>query len=213
MNLNLFRWAAAREIESLVAAWRSDIARQAEAMNVSAKTGESAYRSTGAALRRKIWDPLVPGLGDAKEVFVVPDAALHLVSLASLPVGSSQYLVETGPLIHYLSTERDLVPAQSSHGVGILVVGNPAFDQAGKLTVALNQQSAPTGAATGTTGALLRGTRSACGTFQTLHFPPLPGSQQEAENIAALWKQSSAGEGAQTRGDLRFRLVAVNRCK
>ena len=123
---------------------------------------------------------------------MVPDAALHLVNLVSLPVGSSQYLVETGPLIHYLSTERDLVPAQSRRGEGILVVGNPAFDQGGKRTVALNQQSDPTRAAINTTGALLRGTRSACGTFQTLHFPPLPGSQQEAENIAALWKRSSA---------------------
>ena len=82
-------------------------------MDISGKTGENAYRHNGAALRRRIWDPLVPGLGNAKEVFVVPDAALHLVSLASLPVGSSQYLLETGPLIHYLSTERDLVPAQS----------------------------------------------------------------------------------------------------
>lgn len=65
---------AAREIESLLAAWRSDIARQAEAMNVSTKTAEDTYRRTGAALRRKIWDPLLPALGDdAREVFVVPD--------------------------------------------------------------------------------------------------------------------------------------------
>jgi hypothetical protein len=127
---------------------------------------------------------------------VVPDAALHLVSLASLPVGGSHYLVETGPLIHYLSTERDLVPAQPRHGKGILVVGNPAFDQASKLEVAANVPSVPTGTAAGTAGTLLRGTRSACGTFQTLHFVPLPGSQQEAENIAALWKQSNVGASA-----------------
>jgi len=188
---------AAREIESLLAAWRSDIARQTDVMNVSANTGENTYRRVGAALRRRIWDPLVPGVGDAKEVFVVPDAALHLVNLASLPVGSSQYLVEIRPLIHNLSTERDLVPAQSGHGEGILVVGNPAFDQVGKVAVASNKQSATVGTTSGTAGALLRGTRSACGTFQTLHFPPLPASQQEAENIVALWKQSSVGAGAQ----------------
>jgi CHAT domain-containing protein len=137
-------------------------------------------------------------LGHVSAVFVVPDAALHLVSLAALPVGVSQYLVETKPLIHYLSTERDLVPEQSQQGKGILVVGNPAFDQAGKLAVASNQQSAPASTATVTKGTLLRGTRSACGMFQTLHFSPLPGSQQEAENIVALWKQSSAGVGVQT---------------
>jgi hypothetical protein len=61
----------------------------------------------------------------------VQDAGLLLINLASLPVGNAQYLIETGPLIHYLSTERDLVPVQSRRGEGILVVGNPAFDQAG----------------------------------------------------------------------------------
>jgi CHAT domain-containing protein/tetratricopeptide (TPR) repeat protein len=186
---------AARGIESLLAAWRSDIARQEEP-NVS-KTAEDIYRRTGAALRQKIWDPLLPELGDSREIFVVPDAALHLVSLASLPAGNSRYLVETGPLVHYLSTERDLVPAQSGHGEGILVVGNPAFDQAGNL-VTSNQQPAPVGATSATGSALTRGTRSACGSFQTLHFPPLPGSQQEAETIAALWKQSGSGEGTQS---------------
>lgn len=187
----------ARQIESLLAAWRSDIARQAEATNVSAKTAEDAYRRTGAALRRRIWDPLLPALAGARVVFVVPDGALHLVSLPSLPVGSSQYLVETRPLIHYLSTERDLVWEQSHQGEGILVMGNPAFDQAGKLAVASNQQSTPPGLTSDTAAALLRGTRSACGTFQTLHFPPLPASQQEAKNISALWMQSSAGAGAE----------------
>jgi CHAT domain-containing protein len=189
------RLGTAREIENLLAAWRSDIARQEEA-NVS-KAAEDTYRRTGAVLRQRIWDPLLPGLGDAREVFVVPDAALHLVSLASLPVGSSRYLVETRPLIHYLSTERDLVPEQSRHGEGILVVGNPAFDQAGKIVVASNQQSAPAGSMTGAAGTLLRGMRSACGTFQTLHFSPLPASQREAESIAALWRQSGAGAGSQ----------------
>jgi len=184
----------AREIESLVAAWRREITRQTEVMDISGKTGENTYRHSGAALRRRIWDPLVPALGNVKVVLVVPDATLHLVSLASLPVGSSHYLLETGPLIHYLSTERDLVPAQSRRGEGILVVGNPAFDQAGKLVVASNTQSAA-GAATGKEGTILSGTRSACGTFQTLRFSPLPASQQEAENIAALWKRSIWSEG------------------
>jgi hypothetical protein len=89
------------------------------------------------------------------------------------------------------------VPAPSRRGEGILVVGNPAFDQAGKVALALNQPSVPVGAPSSTPTALLRGTRSACGTFQTLHFPALPGSQQEAENIAALWKQFGTGEGTQ----------------
>ncbi len=188
---------AAREIETRLAAWRRDIARQADAPDVSARAGEDLYIRSGAALRRRIWDPLVPALGDARAVFVVPDAALHLVNLDSLPSSSSQYLIETGPLIHYLSTERDMVPIQSRRGEGILVVGNPAFDQSGRITLASDRQSTPIGAAT---TVLLRGSRSGCGTFQTLHFPLLPASQQEADNIAALWKRSTAGEPLQMTG-------------
>ncbi len=187
---------AAREIERLLAAWRRDIAQAAEVMGVSPKTGENTYRRSGAALRRRIWDPLVAELGDARQVFVVPDAALHLVSLASLPVSTSKYLIETGPLVHYLSTERDIVLTESRHGEGILVVGNPAFDQAGKVVMASTQQPIPTGARDGMGVALLRGSRSTCGTFRTLRFSALPASQQEAEKIAAVWKRSAAGAGA-----------------
>jgi CHAT domain-containing protein/tetratricopeptide (TPR) repeat protein len=178
----------AREIESLLAAWRRDIAREAEMLDVSGKSNEDTSRRLGTALREKIWDPLIPRLGNAREVFVVPDAALHLVNLASLPRGNSEYVIETGPLIHYLSAERDLVSTSSHHGEGILVVGNPAFDQSGKVTLVANQQSsraAPT----------LRGSRSACGRFRTLRFAPLPASQREADSIAVVWKKSNSGEG------------------
>jgi CHAT domain-containing protein/tetratricopeptide (TPR) repeat protein len=188
------RLGAASEIENLLAEWRRDIARQAQVMDLSANAADNTHRRFGAALRRKIWDPLVLELGDAREVFVVPDDALHLLNLASLPIGTSQYLIETGPLIYYLSTERDLVPADARHGEGILIVGNPAFDRTGRLFVASNQQPVPKTTTSGTASTLLRGSRSACGTFQSLRFPPLPASQQEVENIAALWRKSASGK-------------------
>ena len=182
----------AQEIENLLRTWRQDIAHQAEVMDVSGKTGENTYRRIGAALRRRIWDPLVPSLGDAKEVFVVPDGALDLINLAALPDAGSHYLVETGPLIHCLSAERDLVPRQSRQGEGILVVGNPAFDHANKLMLASNQQPASLQASTNEAPVLLRGSRSACGTFQSLRFSPLPASQREADNIAVIWKRTTS---------------------
>jgi CHAT domain-containing protein/tetratricopeptide (TPR) repeat protein len=188
------RLGSAREIDRLLEVWRRTIAQQAELADESGNTTGDDYLRAGTALRRKIWDPLVPLVGNAREVFVVPDAGLHLVNLASLPVGKVQFLIETGPLIHYLSTERDLVPVESRRGKGILVVGNPAFDQAGRITLASDRQSTPTGA-TATATVLLRGTRSGCGTFKTLRFPPLPASQQETDNIAALWKSSTMDEG------------------
>lgn len=189
------RLGSAEEVDHLLWAWRRTIASRAEVTEGLGRLVDDVDRRAGAALRRKIWDPLVPLLGNAREVFVVPDAGLHLVNLAALPVDSAQYLIETGPTIHYLSTERDLVPAQTRHGDGLLVVGNPAFDQGGKVVGALNQQPVPNDATTVTGATLLRGSRSACGTFQTLHFTPLPASQQEANNIAALWRRSTPGGG------------------
>ncbi len=177
------RLGPARAIESSVTAWRRDVARQAETQD--AFGGEHVSRRLGAALRAHVWDPLVPHLRGVREVLVVPDGALHLVSLGSLPIGESRYLVETR-LIHYLSTERDIIPDSSRRGEGILVVGNPSFDKTSRRhdsaeSIAVLQKGAEAN------GAGLRGLRSACGTFRTLQFPALPASQQEVEEVARLW--------------------------
>jgi CHAT domain-containing protein len=131
-------------------------------------------------------------------VFVVPDAALHLVNFAALPSGDSRYLLETGPLIHYISAERDLVPTKSDRGDGILVVGNPAFDQAGTRILASNPPAT-----------LARGVRSACGSFKTLHFMPLPASQQEADRISALWRASVSSKDQPSSAEL-LQLTGAN---
>jgi len=178
----------AREIDRVIGGWRRSVAQEAEAQsNLGNSTGNASQR-LGADLRRRIWDPLVRVLGNTSTVFVVPDGALHLVNLAALPIDQARYLIEMGPLIHYLSAERDLVPAPEKHGEGILVVGNPAFDEAGKVVLASNQQ--PTSAAP----PVMRSARSACGDFQTLRFPPLPASQREVEQIAALWSKNTTQE-------------------
>ena len=61
--------------------------RRSAGGGIGARRLEAAYRRAGAALRRQIWDPIAPSLRQATAVFVVPDAALHLVDLAALPVG------------------------------------------------------------------------------------------------------------------------------
>ena len=55
---------------------------------------ESSYRKTATELRRRVWDPIVAHLGDAKRVLVVPDDALNLVTFAALPIGEDRYFVE-----------------------------------------------------------------------------------------------------------------------
>jgi len=196
----------AEEIDAVVSRWKEKASRQVPLAGSHAAAGELAYRQVGEELRRKIWDPVASALGEARRVFVAPDGALNLVSLAALPVGKDQYLVETGPLIHYLSAERDLVqPAsEKARGEGLLAIGGPGFDATTPFAALTskkpdaNASASAGGEATGSgsliptssAGAPFRGERSACGQFTSLPFEPLPGSAQEAKEIASMWKRS-----------------------
>ena len=125
----------AAKIDSLILQWRKQLDQEALAAGRGASRSEAAYRRVAGELRQQIWDPLLPHLANATRVFVVPDGALHLVSLAALPTGLRRYLVETGPMIHYLSTERDLVPvtAGPAAGRGLLALGGAAFDESSRF--------------------------------------------------------------------------------
>ena len=87
------------------------------------------------------------------------------------------------PLIHYLSTERDvLAPVRAGpQSEGLLAMGNPAFD---RRPAAL--------------AATLRGTN--CSAFQDLRFDRLPASAREVEDLAALWKQAGTGQALALTG-------------
>jgi CHAT domain-containing protein len=107
-------------------------------------------------------------------VFIVPDGSLHLVSFAALPSTASRYLVETGPLIHYLSAERDLM-ASGNRPVsgGLLALGSPDFDQ---VTVPL-PVTAPRSGSFG------------CVDFPSTQFDRLPGALDEVNEVVALWNR------------------------
>ena len=88
-------------------------------------------------------------------MFIVPDGALNAVSFAALPVGACGYLVESGPALHYLSAERDLVPrTHTEPGSGLLAVGGPDYE-ATSLFASLGGKSA-----NGASGATASGHRS-----------------------------------------------------
>jgi CHAT domain-containing protein len=139
-----------------------------------------------------------------KRVFVVPDGAVNLVPLAALPVAGSGYLLENGPVIHYLSAERDLVPVEERFarpGHGLLAVGGPAFADssvfASLSATPANRTGiqprtdvgAPSMASAATAGpGSFRGAGSKCPSFQSIRFQALPGSLREAEDVAGLWR-------------------------
>ena len=157
----------AASLERLINAWRAEASGGSLATAVAPKDAERAYRTAAAALRARVWDPLTSSLTGATRVFIVPDGALNLVSFAALPVGN-RYLLENGPAIHYLATERDLVRLDAAAGRGLLALGAPAFDLRAPNTVAT-----------------VRG--SGCGTIGALRFEDLPGSRSEIQDIARFW--------------------------
>jgi CHAT domain-containing protein len=148
---------------------------------------------------------VAPFTQGARRVFVVPDGALHLVSFASLPVGDHEYLVESGPLVHYVSAERDLVPSQRAPaaGRGLLALGGPAFDEGSALVMVSSDADArksPSPASTSTEAAQYRGQHSGCAEFSALKFASLPGSMSEVEEIVSLWRGSARNKSSSSTG-------------
>jgi CHAT domain-containing protein/tetratricopeptide (TPR) repeat protein len=181
----------ATEIDSLVSRWRREMVRGGSGRPPNEM--EVEYRAAGLALKRRIWDPLAVHLGRPKRVVVVPDGTMHLVNLAALPAEEGRYLIETGPLIQYLSAERDLVPrtAQERAGEGMLALGGPAFDDSGLFTAAGGAEAPekkPVHVASLTDN---HSRRSSCGDFQSMRFAALPDSEREVKEVTSLWRKQS----------------------
>jgi CHAT domain-containing protein/tetratricopeptide (TPR) repeat protein len=140
-----------------------------------------AASDAGLAIRQRIWDPLRNEIGDAQLALVVADGNLNLIPFAGLPDGDG-YLVERGPVIHTLSSERDLVPTgQVEKKAGLLAIGSPSFE--------LSAYKLPP--------ATLRGATPACDEFSKIEFQSLPGTAAEVSDIASTWNRWNAAEPSQ----------------
>ncbi|MEO8260155.1 MAG: CHAT domain-containing protein [Acidobacteriota bacterium] len=180
---------SAAAIDAVVSRWRGETMGVLRAGPIG--EAEKRYRAAGMALRQKVWDPLREHLEGAALVFVVPDGPLNLVSLAALPVGSTRYLIDQGPVIHYLSAERDLVssPRPPASSAGLLAVGGAAFNDASSFTRVSRRPAPPAAAHASRTAPPLRAT---CGTLQSMQFQPLSGTGREVREVARLWTGSPA---------------------
>jgi CHAT domain-containing protein len=96
---------------------------------------------------------------------------LNLVNFAALPQPDGTYVVERGVVLHYLSTERDvLLRAPDTAAGGALLVGGATFDaRSGRK---------PTSRTRG------------CDDVGRMLFSDLPGSAREAAEISELWKSA-----------------------
>ncbi len=193
-------------IDHEVGEWKREAGGGSLVVGAPARVAEESYRETGASLRKRVWDPLQPSMAGTGRVFIVPDGTLNLVSFASLPNDAGGYLVESGPLLHYLSAERDLASgAEPRRGRGLLAAGAPNYDD-GTLFAVLSpdaakagQPQAATAAASGTVTPY-RGARSACRAFGTLQFEPLRATGTEVRELVRQWQRGRKG-GPRGDGD------------
>ena len=172
------------EVDALVTRWREEVVRAPRAgSDAEAETRCSRY---GSALRQRVWDPVVPRLVGQDRVFIVPDGNLNLISWAALPAPSGGYLIESGPLIHLLSTERDLVRSDADRPArkGLLAFGAPSFDAA---AFPLRPEGKRPAGASATRGVTLD-----CAEFAKVRFDSIPQSEAEVRDIASFWKRGEA---------------------
>jgi CHAT domain-containing protein/Tfp pilus assembly protein PilF len=171
---------AATAVDAAVSQWHDQAAGQSIAAGVDPTEAEVAYRTVGTALRQRVWDPIARHLGSVSHVLIAPDGPLNLVSFATLPAGVHGYLAEQSRTIHYVSTERDVIPiARAESSGGLLAVGNAAFDRRPPRANALARTTTD-----------LRG--SSCSSLKAMHFESLPGSRAEIADIARLWSRNEA---------------------
>jgi CHAT domain-containing protein len=167
----------AARLDGLVSAWRDQATGRSFAAGLSPVVAERSYLMAATRLRQAAWDPIATLTAGATRIFIVPDGLLNVVSFAALPDRSGRYLAEGDSVIHYLSTERDLVvpDVRVAAAPMLLAVGGPAFDLPATAHVTKN-------------AAL----RSGCRPFGRLHFDDLPGSLSEVMEIRKLWPAGNA---------------------
>jgi CHAT domain-containing protein len=100
---------------------------------------------------------------------------INLVNLAALP-DRDGYLLERQPVLHYLTTERDLLlPERDARAPSaLLAVGGPAFDERVSTSPASVMRA------------------SECTSLAQVQFEGLPGSLNEVSDISALWPRRTS---------------------
>ncbi|BBE50463.1 Photosystem I assembly protein Ycf3 [Ferriphaselus amnicola] len=122
------------------------------------------------SLYQTLWQPIAAAVGDANKVVFSPDGLLNLVPFAAMQDDNGHYLIESRQ-ISYVTSGRDLTKGDLGikPETELYLAANPKFD--------LAVQVSPTPASE----ELTRGAVRSAGFG--LHFSPLPGTAQEAEQV------------------------------
>jgi CHAT domain-containing protein len=184
-HIGVYDLGEALPTRDLILKMRSSADAEAHGGGLGSARNEREYREAGLELRKRIWDPFKSELENARLVLLVPDGALNLVPFSALPARNG-YMVEQGPVVHILTSERDLLPSlRVDRKAGLLAVGSPSFELA-------QADAAPI-----TVASELRGGPVKCEAFTQMEFRPLPGSLDEVKEISTAFKHWNAAEPEQ----------------
>ena len=149
----------ATPLEEAALGWR-EILRDPEAL-------PERTRERGSALAELLYEPLVAVAGDDDHWIVVPDGPLATISLAALPTTDGFAIEER--LITYLDRASDVLVSERPHRAqGAIVVGGVDYDADRNVADRARSLLAPCNGG---------------------HFASLPGTAQEAEQLARRWRR------------------------
>jgi CHAT domain-containing protein len=97
---------------------------------IRAGAGAEEHVRIAAELRRRLLDPVLEAMPGARLVLLVPEFELTRVPFQALCSDSGAYVAETGPTLHVLGSEEDLVRSAADAGRGLLALGDPDFASA-----------------------------------------------------------------------------------
>jgi CHAT domain-containing protein/Tfp pilus assembly protein PilF len=159
------------------------IAQAASELRDALARRDAAFLAPAQALYKAIFEPLLPWLGDTRQLFLSPDDQLNLVPFAALHDGQ-RFLIDTYD-ITYLTSGRDLLPRpqrETSTG-SVVVLAAPDFSAPLPVPRASSEDMPPQAAPSSSIDRLLSSLRA--GVAETT-WVPLPGTRQEAQAIQRL---------------------------
>lgn len=186
--------ADAGELDRRVADWQEAIDRRL----FHGASSPEATAEAGRALADVVWRPIARLTSGARRLLLVPDGSLALLNPAAWPAGRGRYLIEEGPTLHQLSSERDLLapPLPRPTSPRLLVVADPAFDRREALGVAsaagLREGPGELASARLDGGVPPPAWRWGCGRSPWQRWGSLPESGLEAQDIARIWGRALA---------------------
>ncbi len=199
-TLRLVDLGPSAPIEQAVHAWREAIGARLERGEPLSREQAAQSSARGAELRRLVFDPLLPALGDSERVIVALDDVLHLVPFDALPLDEgagadarapeligARWRIETRAALSELLFER----AQAAEAGVLVALGGVAFNS-GSLALGAEETAALEAAAPAAArvASLLRG-----GAWER-GFAPLPYTGPEAHGVAALDEEVFEGSRA-----------------